>query len=156
MDLSLRYTYMSPAVTRMRGYTVEEIVGTTVQETMTPASLEVARKTLAEELVLERGEGADPNRSAKLDLEMYCKDGSTIWTEMNMTFLRDADGRPIGILGVTRDISERKRAEEALEESERRYRLIAAERHGLDLDHGYGPSLHVYQSLRAAAARLQR
>ena len=31
MDLSLRYTYMSPAVTRMRGYSVEEIVGTTVQ-----------------------------------------------------------------------------------------------------------------------------
>jgi hypothetical protein len=33
---------------------------------------------------------------------------------MNMTFLRDAEGRPIGILGVTRDISQRKRAEEEL------------------------------------------
>jgi diguanylate cyclase (GGDEF)-like protein/PAS domain S-box-containing protein len=114
MDLSLRYTYMSPAVTRMRGYSVEEIVGTTVQETMTPASLEVARKALTEELALERDGGADPNRSRKLELEMYCKDGSTIWTEMNMTFLRDADDRPIGILGVTRDISERKQAEAAL------------------------------------------
>jgi diguanylate cyclase (GGDEF)-like protein/PAS domain S-box-containing protein len=125
MNLGLRYTYMSPAVTRMRGYSVEEIIDTTVQETMTPASLEVARKTLAEELALEREGNADPNRSAKLELEMYCKDGSTIWTEMNMTFLRDADGRPTGILGVTRDISERKRSEQALEESERRYRLIA-------------------------------
>jgi len=125
MDLSLRYTYMSPAITRMRGYSVEEIVGTTVQETMTPASLEVARKALAEQLAMERAGGADPNRSTKLELEMYCKDGSTIWTEMNMTFLRDPDGRPTGILGVTRDITQRKRAEEALQESERRYRLIA-------------------------------
>ena len=124
MDLSLRYTYMSPAVTRMRGYSVEEIVGTSVGEAMTPASLEVARKTLAEQLVLERGEGADPNRSAKLDLEMFCKDGSTIWTEMNMTFLRGADGRPVGILGVTRDITERKRAEEALRDSESRVSII--------------------------------
>ena len=125
MDLSLRYTYMSPAITRMRGYTVEEIMGTTVQETMTPGSLEAARKTLAEQLAMEREGNADPNRSTKLELEMYCKDGSTIWTEMNMTFLRDGGGRPTGILGVTRDITVRKRTEEALADSERRYRLIA-------------------------------
>ena len=117
MDLSLRYTYMSPAITRMRGYSVKEIVGTTIQESMTPASIEVARKALAEELAAERTGQADPLRSRKIELEMYCKDGSTIWTEMNTTFLRDSDGRPIGILGVTRDISERKRAEEALRQS---------------------------------------
>jgi diguanylate cyclase (GGDEF)-like protein/PAS domain S-box-containing protein len=125
LDLSLSYTYMSPAITRMRGYSVEEIVGNTVRETMTPASLEVARKALTEELAIERTGEADPLRSRKLELEMYCKDGSTIWTEVNMTFLRDPEGRPTGILGVTRDISERKRAEEALEESEARYRLLA-------------------------------
>jgi PAS domain S-box-containing protein len=124
MDLSLRYTYMSPAITRMRGYSVEEIVGTTIQETMSPASLEVARKALAEELALERAGQADPLRSRKIELEMYCKDGSTIWTEMNTTFLRDSDGRPIGILGVTRDISERKRVEEALRQSVEEFGLV--------------------------------
>jgi diguanylate cyclase (GGDEF)-like protein/PAS domain S-box-containing protein len=127
MDLSLKYTYMSPAITRMRGYTVEEIIGTTVQETMTPASLEVARRTLAEQLAMEREGNADPNRSTKLELEMYCKDGSTIWTEMNMTFLRDADGRPTGILGVTRDITERKRTEDELKQAEERYRELFEE-----------------------------
>jgi diguanylate cyclase (GGDEF)-like protein/PAS domain S-box-containing protein len=125
VDLNLKYTYMSPAITRMRGYTVEEITGVSIAETMTPASLEAARKTLAEELAMERMENKDVSRSRKLELEMYCKDGSTIWTEMNMKFLRDADGNPIGIQGVTRDISERKQMEQALRESEERYRILA-------------------------------
>ncbi|MGQ9572300.1 MAG: PAS domain S-box protein [Dehalococcoidia bacterium] len=114
MDLSLKYTYVSPSIVRMRGYTPEEVVGVTVAETLTPASLEVARKVLAEELALETMPEKDPKRSRKLELEMYRKDGSTIWTEVNMTFIRDADGNPIGIQGVTRDISERKKAEEEL------------------------------------------
>jgi len=115
MDLGLKYTYMSPAVTRMRGYTVEEITGLSAADTMTPASLEVARKTLAEQLAMERTGNADPNRAIKVEYEMYCKDGSTIWTEMSMTWLHDSDGKPIGILGVTRDISERKQMEEERE-----------------------------------------
>jgi len=123
VDLSLTYTYMSPAITRMRGYTAEEIVGVPIKETMTPASLEVARRTLAEQLAMERMEGTDPNRSAKMEVEMYCKDGSTIWTEMSMVFLRDSEGKPTGILGVTRNISERKRMEE---EIRRRNQELAA------------------------------
>jgi len=112
MDLSLKYTYMSPAVTRMRGFTVEEIIDRSGADAMTPASYELSAKTLAEQLALERTGNADPNRSVKLELEMYCKDGSTMWSEMNMAFMRDADGKAIGILGVTRNISERKRMEE--------------------------------------------
>ena len=46
-----------------------------------------------------------------MELEEYCKDGSTIWAENIMSFLRDADGNPSGIVGVTRDISERRQAE---------------------------------------------
>jgi diguanylate cyclase (GGDEF)-like protein/PAS domain S-box-containing protein/putative nucleotidyltransferase with HDIG domain len=115
MDLSLRYTYVSPAVTRMRGYTPEEVMGGTLQQTLTPASLEVARKTLAEELAIERMEQKDLHRSRTLELEMNCKDGSTIWTEITVTFLRDSDGQPVGLLGTTRDISERKKAEKERE-----------------------------------------
>jgi diguanylate cyclase (GGDEF)-like protein/PAS domain S-box-containing protein len=115
MDMTLRYTYVSPSIMRMRGYTPEEVVGATIAQTLTPASREVARKVLAEELAVERMEHKDLYRPRRLEFEVYCKDGSTIWTEMNMTFMRDPDDRPIGILGVTRNITERKRAEEERE-----------------------------------------
>jgi PAS domain S-box-containing protein len=49
-----------------------------------------------------------------VELETTRKDGSTVWIELRATFLRDDMGRPIGILGVNRDISERKQAEEML------------------------------------------
>jgi PAS domain S-box-containing protein len=119
-DMNLRYTYVSPSIKRLRGYNVEEIMGQTVEMTLTPASLDVANKALTEELAIESKAQKDLSRSRMLELEHICKDGSTVWTEVKMTFLRDPEGRPVGILGVTRDISERKQLEDALTESERR------------------------------------
>jgi two-component system cell cycle sensor histidine kinase/response regulator CckA len=59
-----------------------------------------------------------------IELEEYCKDGSTIWTENELKYLPDQDGKPIGIIGVTRDITERKQAEKALRESEEYFKEI--------------------------------
>jgi len=143
LDLNLRYTYMSPSVARMRGYSAEEIVGSTVQETMTPASVELARKTLAEELVIERMEHKDLHRSRTLELEMYCRDGSTVWTEVRMTAIRDPDGQLVGVLGVTRDISERKRAEEEIHRRNKELELF------LDLSKELTATLDEKQLLRA-------
>jgi PAS domain S-box-containing protein len=124
-DLQLRVTYMSPSVTDILGYTVEEAMAKPLEEMLTPASLEVARKAFAEELAAEETGQRDPSRSVTLELENICRDGSTVWLEVRMTALHEEDGRAVGILGVSRDISERRRAQLALEESERRYRLLA-------------------------------
>ncbi|GAI47915.1 unnamed protein product, partial [marine sediment metagenome] len=99
MNMNLRFTYISPSVTRMRGYSVEEAMSQGLEEVLTPTSLEVAMKTFSEEMAIENMEQKDLFRSWTLELEQICKDGSTVWTESKMTFLRDPDGRAVGILG---------------------------------------------------------
>ena len=114
-DMQLRPTYMSPSVTRLLGYSVEEAMARTIEESLTPASLRVATRAFAKVLAEdEKGqEGSYTPRA--VELEFVRRDGSTVWTESTVSFLHDKDGRPSGILGVTRDISERKKAEERIQ-----------------------------------------
>jgi PAS domain S-box-containing protein len=127
MDMNLKFTYMSPSVERIRGYTVEEVMQQSVEEIFTPSSLEIALKVYEEELAIESMPHRDLSRTRTVELEHTCKDGSTVWVEINMAFLHDQDGQPVGILGVSRDITERKRAEEELRQSEEKYRTILKE-----------------------------
>jgi len=124
LDLNLKSTYISPSVVRLRGYTPEEVLAGGIEQILTPASIEVAAQALMEEWALEETGRADPHRSRRLELEMYHKDGSTIWTEVTLGFLRNSEGRPVGILGVTRDITESRAAEEMLRTSEERFRNV--------------------------------
>ncbi|MHB8907341.1 MAG: PAS domain-containing sensor histidine kinase [Syntrophales bacterium] len=108
----LRFTYISPSVERMRGYSVEEAMSMPLQETLTQESLERVIEALEGELAREASGNIDPNRSKTFEVEQYCKKGSSSWAEVTTSFLRDNAGRAVGLLGVTRDISERKRAEQ--------------------------------------------
>ncbi|NQT49057.1 MAG: PAS domain S-box protein [Chloroflexi bacterium] len=111
MDMDMRFDYISPSVERLRGYTVEEAMKQTMEEGLTPESFEIAVKAFEEELAAEGVSPKDQFRSRTLELEQKCKDGSTVSVEVNVTFLRDEDGQPIGVLGISRDISRRKQAE---------------------------------------------
>jgi PAS domain S-box-containing protein len=122
MDMGLNFTYISPSIKRLIGYTVEEAMSQRIDEILTPASLDVARKVFADELALERMDQRDLSRSRIIELEQNCRDGSTVWTESTLTFIRDPGGRAVGILGVTRDISERRRAEAARKKNEEMFR----------------------------------
>ena len=124
MDLKLNFTYRSPSVVRLRGFSMEEVATQGLADVLAPASMQLFLEKWQEQLQLEAS-GAAPHRTMTLDLEMRCKNGSTVWTEVTVTDLRDAQGKIIGLLGVTRDISDRRRSEAALRESEERYRLLA-------------------------------
>jgi len=126
MDLNLHSTYTSPSVRRLRGFDAEDAMSQSLEEALTPASLEIASKALEEELAKEEFPDKDLSRSRTLELEVLRKDGSTIWVETIMTFLRNADGQPTEILGITRDITERKQAEQAILESEQRTSVLSA------------------------------
>jgi PAS domain S-box-containing protein len=89
---------------------------------MTPNSLEIAIKTMSQELTPQRLQQKDLDISKTMELEFLRKDGSTFWSEVKMVLLRDHNGIPSSLLGVGRDITERKHTEDALRESEKRYR----------------------------------
>ena len=116
-DLNFNPTYFSPAILKHRGYTVQEAMTQTLDQMLTPDSLQQASKIFAEQMALESSGTADPARTALIELEEYCKDGSTVWVEIAASFLRDNNFKPAGILTVTRDITERKQAEKRLKET---------------------------------------
>jgi PAS domain S-box-containing protein len=123
MDMDLRTTFISPSVVRVRGFTLEELRDMPLERHLTPASLKAATETFVEEMARLN---ADPSYAfhRTLELEFYRKDGSSFWSENTFTVIRDERGRPASILGEGRDITERKRAEEAMRASEARYRRL--------------------------------
>jgi len=66
----------------------------------------------------------ETHKSETAEVEHICKDGEKKWCEVTVSFAFDRDNHPIGIIGVTRDISERKRIEQALRESEKQLQAL--------------------------------
>lgn len=124
LDMELRTVYVSPSIEAALGLTQEEGMKRTPTEQMTPASIARVFEVLAQELERERQNGADPRRTITVELEYYHKDGSTRWFENIIQGMRDGRGTLTGIYGVSRDVTRRKLAEEALRESESCLRAI--------------------------------
>jgi PAS domain S-box-containing protein len=121
-DLNLSFTYVSPSSERVSGWSPSEWMSLPLQTFLTPASLETAARLLREEIdgpVPARGDGP---RVTTTEHELYRKNGSTGWYEVSSQLIRDGDGKPVSIIGVTRDIAERKAAEEANSRLERQLR----------------------------------
>jgi PAS domain S-box-containing protein len=113
-DMQFRPTYISPSAERLRGYTVDEMMKQSLADRLTPASMEVALKLFSEVMADPAATASTPaHESRTVELEVKCRDGSTKWTETQMSFIRDAMGTPVGILGMARDITERRAAQEA-------------------------------------------
>jgi len=97
---------------RARGYSTEELTALPLEKHMTQRSLELIRRAISEELerniCKKQGIGIGPRRSNWKSLE---KDGSTYFSEITITLLRGNDGSPSGLLGVGRDVTDRKKIE---------------------------------------------
>ena len=122
MDMNLKQTFASPASFEMLGYTPEELMGMSTQKTTTPASIRVLAEIYKEELAIEKQEDKDLTRSRRVEIQQIHKNGNIIDVEISMTFLRDDDNKAIGIIGLSRNISARKKSERELKESEKKYR----------------------------------
>jgi len=108
-DTEGRIIFISPAVQKISGYTVEELIGMKMEE------LYVNREERKNVLSLLQKNGFVIEHEAQLKR----KDGSVLWASTNAHFFKDNDGHILGVEGVSRDVTERKQVEEE------KFKLIA-------------------------------
>ncbi|RPI35403.1 MAG: PAS domain S-box protein, partial [Methanoregulaceae archaeon] len=130
----LTFTYLSPAVETLTGYSPAELTGTSLLDILTESSRRVVRERLR-----KRGEelsGGSRNIATVFEIEILHKDGSPRWFEVSSSAATGPAGTLDGFQGITRDISDRKRAQTALIESEMRFR---------DLFNNMGAGVAIYE-----------
>lgn len=123
-NLDLQTTYVSPSIEKVLGFSQEEWMKQKIQEQLTPPSLAIVTSVLEEQLLLEEQDPEDKDRTLTLELEYYHKDGSTLWLENSVSCVHDDQGNLIGIHGVSRDITQRRKDEAALKKSEETFKSL--------------------------------
>jgi PAS domain S-box-containing protein len=110
------FEYVSPSATALTGYTPEEHY----------ADPELGLKLVYpnDRQVLEAFLRSPESADRSLTLRWISKDGRIIWTEQQITPFYDDQGELVAIEGIGRDITERKEAEDALRQSEERFRSL--------------------------------
>ena len=113
---TLEYEYISPAITAITGYTPEEHYAD-------PGfGFKITHPD--DRHLLEAALRGDNHTGKTLIIRLIRKDGGIIWTEQRNIPIFDEEGKMIAIEGISRDITERMQAEEALRDSEARYRAL--------------------------------
>ena len=124
LDKNFNLTYINLADERIRGFKKEEIIGKSLFSILKPEGIEMLKEANRKRMAdLSKGIRAAP---AIYELEELCKDGSWVWVEATATAVYDREGNISGYHGVSRDISERKKAELLLKKQESQLRALNA------------------------------
>ncbi|NLE08904.1 MAG: PAS domain S-box protein, partial [Dehalococcoidales bacterium] len=118
LDSELTFSYISPSVFTMRGYSVEEAMMQSLDDAFTPSSVLVIKKVLQEEMDFHQNPEIKNAPGKILELDQLCKNGSIINTETRLTRFYNDETDDFGFIGVTRDVTERKRIAEQLKQSD--------------------------------------
>jgi len=114
-DLQGNFTSINRAGEKITGYSRDEAVKMHVSQVVAPEYLEQAKR-----MITTKVDGEGPTA---YELEIVSKSGNRVSLELS-TRLIHIDGKPVGVQGIGRDITERKRTEDALKSSEQRYRQL--------------------------------
>jgi PAS domain S-box-containing protein len=116
------FSFATPALKRLVGYTSDERLNQSLERTVTPASLTYLRSVFPGrvERMLQGYTGFYTD-----EVDLIHQDGHIVTTEATMRFLINPTTGKIEAVGIARDITERKKTLAALDESEQRYRLLA-------------------------------
>ena len=116
MSLEGILTEVSPSVTGILGYSVDEIVGKDISEYIPPDSMNIIRAEVSRKI-------SNPDETSLYELPIRARNNTMITCEVSSRIIR-RPGYPLEIFGIIRDTSERKRMEDALRSSEKKYREL--------------------------------
>ncbi|MEI6123375.1 MAG: PAS domain S-box protein [Bacteroidota bacterium] len=126
MDLNGISQFVSPSIERFTGFTVKEYLNQTLSNRFAPESAAIAIEVFKNEVSRYTLLEVPPKDYQKLMiLDYLCKDGGIKTGEVLITPNFDDGGKCVGLYGVTRDITERKNALKAVQESEEKFREMA-------------------------------
>ena len=141
VDLAGNMTFCNEPLSRMLGYTNEELIGMNNREYMDANNAKQVYEAFNRVYRTGKPEGG-------FGWKLVRKDGTLRNVEASVSLIKDSEGKPCGFRGVVRDVTERKKMEEALRESEERYRAVFDNAGiGIDLLDRDGRILQVNQSL---------
>jgi PAS domain S-box-containing protein len=124
LDHRGRVTYANPHFLELTGYTRDEVLGKNWFQTFIPERNRPAVDAVFDEIL-------ESESHPHYENPILTKDGEERLIAWNNTILLDPNGKPMGTMSIGEDITERKRAEEALRESEDRYRDVVEHTHDL-------------------------
>ncbi len=124
---TFKYLYISPDINTIRGFSQEELLGTTIEKNFTRESYDKVKE------LFQKGKkdfAAGLHKSCTTEVELYHKNGSRIWFEISAKFIKEKN-EPLKIVGITRDIDKRKKAEKRQEEINRELKKALKEKEEL-------------------------
>ncbi len=125
VDLSGNLTFFNDVLCGHLGYTREELIGMNYRKYTDEGNAKKIRQVYNE--IYRTGVPIE-----RMEEELVRRNGTKGTYEASVSLIKDSEGRPTGFRGISRDITERKRTEEALRQSEERYRTILG-----SIDDGY-------------------
>lgn len=119
LDENIEFVFISPAVETVFGFSIDEIMRMQLHEYIAPESLgDVMR------VIEDSRESEEKIQQKAFEIKQLKKDGSKVWVHINATMIKNDAGEMYRIVGITRDIDEHKKLQEALAESEEKYRAV--------------------------------
>jgi len=115
MDRERKFTFVSPSITRVLGFRIEDILRMRLDDLISPGDMSEVKKYL--ERIFARTKKSKKQQNELKDIfemEVRGKKGMPIWLETKVSIIYDKEKKPFGFLGVSRDISERRQKEKEI------------------------------------------